>query len=172
MKFTDYILPIIICGILLYALVKKVDIWDEFTAGAKENIKVTFEILPALIGLLLAVGIFRSSGAITLITAGLSPILNYTGVPGEVVPLALIRPISGSGALATFENILVNSPPDSFPGRVASVMFGGTETTFYTCTVYFAATKVKKLRHTIPCALVGDIFGPFICALLVVAFFG
>ncbi|GHU54420.1 spore maturation protein B [Clostridia bacterium] len=167
MKFTEYILPVIICGILIYALVKKVDIWEEFTAGAKANIKVTLDILPSLIGLLLAVGMFRASGAIDLITLAMSPILGITGFPSECVPLALIRPISGSGALATFENILSASPPDSFAGRVASVMFGGTETTFYTCTVYFAATKVKKLRHTIPCALVGDIFGPFICAFLV-----
>ncbi|MDR0920196.1 MAG: spore maturation protein [Oscillospiraceae bacterium] len=171
MKFTDYILPLIICGILIYALLKKVDVWSEFVAGAKENILVTMEILPALIGLLLAVGIFRTSGAIDLITTAISPILRFSGFPSECVPLALIRPISGSGALATFENILTNCPPDTFPGRVASVMYGGTETTFYTCTVYFAATKVRKLRHTIPCALVGDIFGPLLCVFIVLLFF-
>jgi spore maturation protein B len=167
MQVTDLIIPVAVGLILIYALFKKVDIWSEFLDGAKENIKVTFEVMPALIALMLSIGMFRASGAIDYLTKALSPLIAWTGFPEGCIPLGLIRPLSGSGATATFENILNIFPPDSYTGRVASVMLGSSETTFYTATVYFSVTKVRKLRHAIPCALVGDITGPFICAFLV-----
>lgn len=167
MQATDFIIPIIVGAIILYALIKKVDVWGEFLSGAKENLKVTADILPALVGIMVAIGMFRQSGAIDYLTGALAPLLNWAGFPADCVPLALIRPISGSGATAAFENILSSNHPDSFTGRVASVMLGSSETTFYTAAVYFAATKIKKTRHAVPCALFGDLIGPLICTLVV-----
>lgn len=167
MNFTSYIIPVIVLVIIVIGLKNKVDVFNEFIEGARENLKVGIEILPALIALVTVIAMFKNSGAVNLITALIEPVTTFLGFPSECVPLALIRPISGSGALAMYESILTENHPDSFVGRVASVLMGSTETTFYTIAVYYSVTKVKKTRHTLGCALVGDLTGFIFSALIV-----
>ncbi len=172
MKFTDIIIPVIFAAVILYALRMKVDVWGEFIAGAKDNLKICVEILPTLIAITVAIGMLKSSGVITLVGEVLSPVISLLGFPKECIPLAFIRPISGSGALTVFESILSENGPDSFAGRVASVMMGSTETTFYTIAVYYGATKIRRTGSTLFCSLAGDITGFIVSALVVNILFG
>lgn len=159
----DYLLPCIIAGILLAGLVKGVAVFDVFLEGAREGIAVAKHILPALIALITCVGMFNASGGLDLITYCLSPLADAVGLPDAVVPLALLRPISGSGALVIFEEILATHGPDSFVGQVASVLMGSTETTFYTIALYYSAARVYKTGYTLPAALTADVTG-FLCS--------
>ncbi|MDO5558256.1 MAG: nucleoside recognition domain-containing protein [Oscillospiraceae bacterium] len=169
---TSYIVPFLLLIIFVTAVVKKVDVFGEFLEGASENLKTSFEILPTLVALVLSVGMLRSSGVIELLSQLASPLLEFTGFPEECLPLALIRPISGSGATAVFESILTQNSPDSFAGRVASIMVGSTETTFYTIAVYYGVTKVKNSKHTLVCALFGDLVAITGSFLITKYFFG
>ena len=143
------------------------DIFSEFTEGAAENLKAAFDVLPALIALMTAIGMFKASGALEVISEAISPVTGFLGFPEECIPLAIIRPVSGSGALAVFESILNDVSPDSFAGRVASVIIGSTETTFYTIAVYYGITGVKKTRHAIASSLTADFTGFILSALTV-----
>ncbi|MDR0974096.1 MAG: spore maturation protein [Ruminococcus sp.] len=167
MNYTSYIIPVLLALIILAGFVKKVDIFNEFIDGAGESLRVGIGILPALIALMTAIGMFKASGALDAITGVIAPAAVFLGFPPEALPLALIRPISGSGALATYETILSEVSPDSFAGRVASVMMGASETTFYTVAVYYGATKVTKTRHTIAACLTSDITAFIFSALTV-----
>jgi spore maturation protein B len=167
MSYTSYIIPVLIALIILVGFIKKVDIFGEFIDGAGESLKVGVGILPALIALMTAIGMFKASSASGALTELIAPVAALIGFPPEALPLALIRPISGSGALATFETILTEVSPDSFAGRVASVMMGASETTFYTVAVYYGATKVTKTRHTIAACLTSDITAFIFSALTV-----
>lgn len=158
-NIADCIIPLILCAIFLYGLLHGVNIFDFFLEGAKEGISTSFGILPALVALMTCIAMFNASGALDILTNALRPICEAIGFPPETIPLALLRPISGSGALAIYENLLSNYGPDSFVGKVASVMQGSTETTFYTIAVYYGAVKVKKTRHTVPSALSADLTG-------------
>ncbi|HJB25606.1 MAG TPA: spore maturation protein [Firmicutes bacterium] len=158
-NIADCIIPLILCAIFLYGLLHGVNIFDSFLEGAKEGISTSFGILPALVALMTCIAMFNASGALDILTNALRPICEAIGFPPETIPLALLRPISGSGALAIYENLLSNYGPDSFVGKVASVMQGSTETTFYTIAVYYGAVKVKKTRHTVPSALSADLTG-------------
>lgn len=172
MSVTDWIIPAVTVIVIIWGLKNGTDIFGEFTEGAKENLKICAELLPTLIALITAVGMFRASGAEELIIGALSGFFERTGFPPECFPLALIRPVSGSGALAVYESILAENGPDSFAGRAASVMLGSTETTFYTIAVYYGAVKIKKTKHTLPAALMGDLTGFIISVLTVNLFFG
>lgn len=165
--FSDTIIPLVMGGILLYGLLHKADIFGSFLDGAKDGLMVSLRILPALVALMTAVGMFRASGALDVLTWLLSPLAAVLRLPQEVLPLALLRPISGSGSMAVLQDILHHYGADSVAGRVASVMQGSTETTFYTIAVYYGATKVKQTRHTLPCALAGDFTGFVMSALMV-----
>ncbi len=164
---SDHVIPIFIALIMIAGLVKRVDVFSEFVEGAKESLGSAFGILPALIALMTAIGMFKASGALDVISAAVSPITEFLGFPKECIPLALIRPISGSGALAVFGSILSDVSPDSYAGRVASVIVGSTETTFYTAAVYYGITKIKKTRHTIASSLTADFTGFIMSALTV-----
>lgn len=153
--------------IILHGIYKKTDIFGEFAKGASENLKTCAELVPTLIALITAVGMLRSSGAEELLLGALSGLTERAGFPAQCLPLALIRPLSGSGALAVYESIIEAAGPDSTAGRTASVMMGSTETTFYTLAVYFGAVNIKKTRHTLGASLTGDITG-FIISLLTV----
>lgn len=168
---TTWIVPVIVCSILLVGLFKKVDLMDSFVRGAKDGLLTARNILPPLILLMTVIGMLRASGAIAQIASWVSPMFSAIGVPSEVVPLAMIRPLSGSGALAVLEDTLTQYGPDSIAGRTASVMMSATETTFYTAAVYFGAAKIKKTAHTIPCALTGDLFGMCMSAWIVLLLF-
>ena len=153
---SENMMIVIIGGILIYAIYKKVPVFDEFLEGAAEGLHTVVKILPALLGLLFAIAIFKASGALDLLTYAIKPVLSKLGVPVEVVPLALLRPVSGSGSLAIVSDIFNSVGPDSFAGRCASVMMGSTETTFYTIAVYFGAAKVKKISYTPVASLFAD----------------
>ena len=163
----ELVVPSLVVGIVLYAAAKRVDIFKTFVKGARENLIVAWEILPSLTALCLAVGMLRSSGAAELISNLLEPLTRLIGLPAECVPLALMRPVSGSGALSMLEELLSSHGPDSFVGRVASVLMGSTETTFYTVAVYFGATKITRTRQTLPSALLGDLTAFILSALTV-----
>lgn len=170
-KLADFAVPITAAVILLMGRLRGVDVFDEFLKGAKSGIDTSFDILPALVALITAIGVFSASGALDMVTAFLSPAAKLLSLPAEVVPLALLRPVSGSGALAVFERLLSQYGADSFIGRVASVMEGSTETTFYTVAVYFGAVSVKKTRHTVWAALLADLTGFVMSAFFVRLFF-
>lgn len=150
-------IPIMITIILLHGVVKKVNIYEAFVEGASEGFKTAIRIMPYLIAIFLAIGIFRGSGALKLFTTLISPITNALGIPKEVLSLAIMRPISGSGALGMVEDIVHNYGPDSFVGRIASTMMGSAETIFYTMAVYFGAVSIKNSRHTLMAALISHI---------------
>ena len=157
MSISNYIVPVMVILILGIAFFTKTDIFDSFCKGAKEGLNTTVDILPALICLMTCIGLLRTSGFTYIRTGFLSPITSLLNFPDECTPLVLIRPLSGSGALAVFEDVLKNNGPDSLPGLIASTLMGSSETTFYTVAVYFGAVKIKKTRHTIPSALSGDL---------------
>ncbi|MGN0642354.1 MAG: spore maturation protein [Huintestinicola sp.] len=172
MNIGSVIIPLLTLIIIGWGLVKKVDVFSEFTAGAKENLLTAAELIPTLVLLITAVGMFKASGASEILTAICSETAEKLGFPPECLPLALIRPISGSGALAVYESIISEFHPDSFAGRVASVMLGSTETTFYTIAVYYGAVHVKNTRHTVAASLTGDLTGFIVSVLTVNLLFG
>ena len=172
MSFTVFIVPCLLAGLAAYALVKKVDVYAALTAGAGDGLTVVIRILPALVALLSAVYMFRASGAMDTMTRVLSPVLQRLGIPPETTAILLIRPLSGSGALAAAGELITRYGPDSYTGRVAAVMLGSTETTFYTVAVYFGAAGIRRSRYTIPAALTADLAGFAAAALTVRLFFG
>jgi len=159
MKLSDLILPTFIAGIVLMGIIKKIRIFDTFLGGAKNGFDTALSVLPSIIGLVTAVSMLRASGAMELLSHLLSPLTNSIGFPGEVLPLALLRPVSGGASTAILNDIFKTVGPDSFAGKVASVICGSTETTFYTLTVYFAAVRAKDTRHTLKSALLADLTG-------------
>ena len=154
-----YAIPFIIVSIVLFGAFKKVNVYETFTDGAKDGFKTAVTIIPFLVGMLVAIGVFRASGALDLITNALSPITSKIGMPGEVLPMALIRPLSGGGESGVMNDLFTTYGPDSLIGRMASVMNGSTETTFYVLAVYFGAVGIKKTRHALPAGLIADVVG-------------
>lgn len=153
------IMPAVILLIILYAMLKKAPVFDLFAEGAKDGLKTSVKILPPLAGLLAAISMLRASGFFDALSAVISPITEFIGFPKELVPLALIRPVSGSASLAAVRDILQNYGADSFVGRCASVMMGSTETTFYTLAVYFGCVGITNSRYTVKAALLADLTG-------------
>ena len=172
MSLSELVVPVLLCFTACYALGKRVDVYTALTRGAEEGLNVLVHILPSLIALLTAVYMFRASGAMEYLGALLAPALERVGIPPEVAPLLFIRPISGSGALAVGSEIMDSYGVDSYVGRVAAVMLGSSETTFYTVAVYFGAAGITRTRHTIPAALAADLTGFIGSALAVRLFFG
>ena len=171
-RFSDYLVPLLLAGAALYALYRRVDVFSALTTGAGEGLSVIVRILPPLVALLTAVYMLRASGALELLTHALTPVLTILGIPPETVGLLLIRPVSGSGALAVGSEIMQTYGPDSTVGRTAAVMLGSTETTFYTIAVYFGSAGIHKTRHAVPAALTADLAGFAASALAVRLFFG
>ena len=166
------IIPVILCGVALYGVWKRVDVYDALIQGAGEGLAVLLRIVPALIALMTAVYMLRASGALELAAQALSPLLDRMGIPGELLPLMLVRPISGSAALGVGAEVIHTSGPDSYLGRVAAVMLGSTETTFYTIAVYFSAVGISRTRYAVPAALCADLTGFLAAAWAVRLFFG
>lgn len=156
------IVPFMILIILSHGYIKGVDIYASFIEGAIEGFKTVIKIMPYLIAIFIAIGIFRGSSALDMFTHLLSPITQILGIPNEIMPLILIRPISGSGALGVVKDTIGYYGPDSFPGVVASVMMGSSETIFYTIALYFGSIGVKDHRHTLKAALLSYIISIFI----------
>lgn len=165
------VMGLVVFGSVLLGLYRRVSVFDCFTEGAKEGLSTTLRVLPSLLGLLVAIAMFRASGALELLLTLIAPLGRWLGVPSEVMPLALMRPISGSGSLALVSDILNRYGADSFIGRVASVLMGSTETTFYTVAVYFGSIGVRRTRHTVGAALVADFCGMVLSVAAVRLFF-
>ena len=159
MNLSSYIIPVLMAAVAVYGMGRRVDVYTALTRGAEEGLTVLFRIIPALVGLLTAVSMFRASGAAELFSKLCAPALELVGIPPETAPLMLVRPVSGSGALAVGTELMTTYGPDSYLGRVAAVMLGSTETTFYTIAVYYGSAGIRKTRHTVPAALVADLVG-------------
>lgn len=157
--FSNLAMPMVIFFIVLYGVTEKVKVFDNFLEGAKEGIKTTFSILPTLIGLFLAIGVLRSSGVLDFIIKLSSPILEIFNFPSELMPLAILRPISGSASIAVATDIMKQAGVDSLIGNIASTIMGSTETTLYTIAIYTSCIKIKKTRFILLAALTADITG-------------
>ena len=155
--FFTMLVPLIIAAVALYGMARRVDVYDALVQGAGEGLGVLLRIVPPLVGLLTAVYMLRASGALELAAQALAPVLTALGIPPETVALLLVRPVSGSGALAVGSQIMEQYGPDSAVGRTAAVMLGCSETTFYTVAVYFGAAGIRRTRYTIPAALTADL---------------
>ena len=158
-------IPVLLVGIPLIGMIRKVKVYDVFIEGAKEGFQVAVRIIPFLVGILVAIGMFRGSGAMDILTNALRPITTATGFPADLVPLAILRTLSGSGSLAFTTDLIKRFGPDSLIGRTAATMYGSSETLFYVLAVYFGSVGVKRTRHAIPAGLAGD----FVAAIVAVA---
>jgi len=164
-NLTSLLTPLILAAVALWALYRRQDVFSALLAGAKDGLHTLVGVVPALVALLPAVYMLRASGALDALTRLIAPALSFLGVPPETAPLMLIRPMSGSGALAVGSDLIRAYGPDSLIGRTAAVMLGSTETTFYVIAVYFGAAGIKKSRHAIPAALIADFVGMLMAAL-------
>ena len=154
---TKSIIPIVVVIILVYGMIKGKKVYEWFLDGVKDGLGVCIRIFPCLLAMIVAVQIFKNSNLLYLVNKAISPFSNFIGLPEEVVPLVLIKPISGSGAIGMFTEIVKTYGADTFIGLVASVIMGTTETIFYTISVYFGAANIKKIRHTLWAAIMADI---------------
>lgn len=161
-----YIVPFLFATILIAAIYRRLPVYQIFLEGAEQGMQVVISIFPTILAVLTAVGMLRSSGALELLIHILSPLTEWLGIPKEVMPLALMRPISGGGSLGILSELFGRVSPDSEPGVIASVLMGSTETTFYTLCVYFRKTRVKYTKQILPAALLGDLVG-ILCAVWV-----
>lgn len=152
-------IPFVILLIVGYGFFKKVKIYEAFVEGAKGGFEVAIKIIPFLVAILVAIGMFRASGAMDYLIAAISPLTNLVGLPAEALPVAIMRPLSGSGTLGLVTEIMKTHGPDSFIGRLVSTMYGSTETTFYVLAVYFGSVGIKKTRHAVPAGLLADAAG-------------
>ncbi len=162
--------PLVLCLIFCFSLFHHTDILSAFSEGVINGLKIVVDMFPALMLLTLAIGMLKSSGGLELLSKILNPIAESIGLPVPLIPLTLLRPLSGSGALVVFQNILSNYGPDSFIGKIAAVMMGSTETTFYTIALYCSATGIKKSRYSAPASLCADLMGFFASVLAVKLF--
>ena len=156
---TDYLVPLLLLGVSLFALKRQEDASALLLVGAADGLKMLLSIVPALVVLMTAVSMLRSSGAMELLSRFLAPVFSFFGFPPETAPLVLIRPISGSAALAVGAELMATPGVDSQTGRTVADMLGSTETTFYAISVYFGAAGIRKTRYTVPAALFADFVG-------------
>lgn len=163
-------IPLVLFLIVGYGFYKKVKIYESFVEGAKGGFEVAVKIIPYLVAILVAIGMFRASGAMDYFVTLVSPVTNLIGLPAEALPVAFMRPLSGSGTLGLVSELMETHGPDSFIGRLVSTMYGSTETTFYVLAVYFGSVGIKKTRHAVPAGLLADAAGLvaalFICRLV------
>jgi spore maturation protein B len=150
---------VVVAGVPLYALVRKVKVYPVFLEGAKEGFQVAVRVIPPLVAVVVALGMLRASGAMDALATALAPLTSRLGVPASVLPMVLVRPLSGGAALGVVADVLRSEGADSYAGRLASVMAGSTETTFYVLAVYFGAVGVTRYRQALPAALAADLAG-------------
>jgi spore maturation protein B len=159
-------IPFLLLSIPLYGAIKKVKVYESFVEGAKEGFQVGVRIIPYLVAILVAVGMLRAAGAIDLLSLWLDPFLRFIGMPAEILPLAIMRPLSGSGSMGIVTELMKTHGADSFIARLAATAYGSTETTFYVLAVYFGAVGIKKARHAVVVGLFADLVS-LISALIV-----
>ena len=171
-NISGIILPILVLIIVSYGIYKKVDIYDVFLEGAKESFDFILTMFPTMLAMILGVNIFLKSGFVNFVFEYLDPLLKLLSLPLEVLPMAFIRPISGSSALAILSSLLKEKGPDSFIGRLASVMQGSTDTTFYILTLYYGSVGIKKIRYSLIAGLGADLAGIIGSIFITQMFFG
>lgn len=154
-----FAIPFIFVGVVGFALIKKVSVYEAFTDGAKEGFTTAVRIIPFLVAMLVSIGVFRASGAMDLLISAISPVTDALRIPAESLPFAFMRPLSGGGAQGVMTDIINTHGPDSILGRTVAVMMGSTETTFYVLAVYFGSIAVKKTRHALHSGLLADLAG-------------
>ncbi len=152
-------IPLLVAGIPLYALLRGVKVYPAFVDGAKEGFQVAVRIIPPLVAIVVALGMLRASGAMDGLATALAPVTTWLGIPASVLPMVIVRPLSGGAALGVVADVLRSDGADSYAGRLASVMAGSTETTFYVLAVYFGAVGVTRYRQALPAALIADLAG-------------
>lgn len=162
-----FVIPLMLVGFPLYGLYKRVPVYESFVTGAKEGFEVAVRIIPYLVAILFAIGMFRASGAMDFLAMVLNPVLSLIGFPAEVLPMAIIRPLTGSGSAGLVVDMIAQYGEDSILVKMAATMFGSTETTFYVIAVYFGAVNVRRVRHALPAGLIAD-FSAMIIAVWVV----
>ncbi len=165
-------LPLLIAGIPLAALARGVKVYPAFLEGAKQGFETAVRVIPPLVAVIVALGMLKASGAMDAFARAISPVTEAAGIPASVVPMILVRPLSGGGALGVVGDVLRTEGPDSYAGRLVSVMAGSTETTFYVLAVYMGAVAVTRYRHALPAALIADLAGFAASVLVVRAVFG
>jgi len=156
---SDYAIPVVLLLIIGFGVIRKVKVYEAFVEGAKGGFDVAIKIIPFLVAILVAIGMFRASGAMDYLISIISPLTDLIGMPAEALPVAFMRPLSGSGSLGLVTEIMQTHGPDSFLGRLVSTMYGSTETTFYVLAVYFGSVGIKKTRHAVPAGLLADAAG-------------
>lgn len=159
LNMSVWVLPIILLIILLFSLAKKIDLYDTFIDGAKEGFDVGVKIIPYLVAIMVAIGMFRASGAVDIIGNSLKDVLDFIHFPVDLLPLAIVRSLSGSGALGIFSELAQQNGADSFITMTAAVMLGCSETTFYVLSVYFGAVGITKFRQALAVGIIADIIG-------------
>lgn len=152
-------IPLMIVGIILFGISKNIKVYDSFTEGAKDGLTTAVRIIPFFVAMLVAIGVFRASGAMGYLVKVLSPITNFFNIPGEVIPMIFMRPISGSGAQGIVSEMAINHGPESLITRTVAVMMGSSETTIYILAVYFGSVSIRKQRHALAAGLIADIAG-------------
>lgn len=167
----DLMIPLLLTGVSLFSLRQKQNVYQDLVDGARDGLETLRSIAPTMVILLTGISMFRASGALTLLEKLLTPLMSRSGIPAELLPLMLIRPFSGSAALAVAADLIAVHGADSLVGRTAAVMLGSTETTFYTIGVYFGAAGIRRTRSTVPAAIAADLTGFFMAALSVRLFF-
>lgn len=167
-----FIIPLILVGFPLYGLYKRVPVYESFVEGAKEGFHVAVRIIPYLVAILFAIAMFRASGGMDLLATALNPVLSLVGIPADLLPMMIMRPLTGSGSAALVVDMVKEFGEDSLLVKMAAVMFGSTETTFYVIAVYFGAVNIKRTRHAIHAGLTADIAAMFIAAWVVIWMFG
>ena len=156
---SDLMIPLIIALIVVFGLLKKVPIYDSFTEGAKDGVITVWKVFPALLGLMVAVGALRASGTLEILSNFVRPLTDALGYPAEVVPLTFMRLVSSAASRGLLLDLFAQYGPDSYVGRLVSVMMSSTETVFYTMSIYFMAVNIQKTRHTLPGALIANLSG-------------
>lgn len=152
-------IPLLVLFVVLYGITKRIDVYDTFVDGTKESFKMVFDLFPTLLAMILGTNIFLKSGILEFILQGLSSFLEYIKIPLEIIPMAIMRPISGSSSLAILNNIYATYGPDGYLGTLASVIQGSTDTTFYVLTLYFGSVGIKKIRYAMWAGLCADVIG-------------
>ncbi len=165
-------IPLMILVFLSWGFAKKVKVYEVFVEGAKDGFNTAVRIIPYLVAMLFAIAIFRASGAMEVLTSVLAPVTNLIGMPAETLPMALLRPLSGSGSLGLMTELMKTHGPDSFIGVLVSTMYGSSETTFYVLAVYFGSVNIKNTRHAVPAGLIADLFGMLGAVLICRILFG
>jgi spore maturation protein B len=166
-----FVIPLLLVGFPLYGLYKKVPVYESFVTGAREGFDVAVRIIPYLVAILFAIGMFRASGAMDFLVVMLDPVLSLVGFPAEILPMAIVRPLTGSGSAGIVVDLISQFGEDHIFVKMAATMFGSTETTFYVIAVYFGAVNIKKTRHAVPAGLIADFTAMLVAVWVVLLLF-